>query len=68
MLRAFTKEQRKQIHTIMNAADNLHDDNDVINFALSAVAQMCAPEVIESNAVFYITTNDEGDILLEMDV
>lgn len=68
MLRTFTKEQRKQIHTIMNVDPNLTDESDVVRVALDFLAQMCDPNVFESAALFYVTNDDNGNIKLEMDV
>lgn len=68
MLKSFTKEQRKQIHTIMNVSESLQDEEAVTNFAIEAVATMCNPDYLETEAVFYITTDDEGAIKLEVDV
>lgn len=66
--KTWTKEQRKQINTIMNIDDNLKDDDDVIRVALDFLAQMCDPNVFESAALFYVTNDDNGNIKLEMEV
>jgi hypothetical protein len=66
--RTFTKEQRKQINTIMNVDDNLADEEDVVRVALDFLAQMCDPSVLESAALFYVTNDDDGNIKLEMGV
>ncbi|OBQ44451.1 MAG: hypothetical protein AN484_07150 [Aphanizomenon flos-aquae WA102] len=65
--KTFTATQRKQMHTIMNVDHNLTDEDSVVNVCLSLVAQMCAPEVLDGNAVFYVVTDDEGNIKLEME-
>ena len=64
--KTFTAEQRKHIHTIMNVCDNLDNDDEVIATALNFLAQMCDPEVLECDVTFYITTDDDGAIKLEM--
>jgi hypothetical protein len=60
------KFNRKHINTIMNVDDSLTDDSAVIDKALEFVAMMCDPSVTDC-AVFYIHTDDEGKIKLEME-
>lgn len=58
----------KHIHTIMNVDGKLENEREVISLALEFVARMCDPDVLHTNAVFYITTDDDEKITLEMDV
>jgi hypothetical protein len=49
----------------MNVDDNLADEEDVVRVALDFLAQMCDPNVLETDKVFWVTTNDGGEITLE---
>jgi hypothetical protein len=68
MTRDFTKEQRKQIHLVMNVDTTLQDEDAVLLKCLEIVACMCDPDVLDSSTMFYIDTKKDGSILLEMDV
>lgn len=59
---------RKHVHTIMNADISLNTEDAVIDKSLEFVAQMCDPDVLDSGAVFYIDTDDEGRIKLVMEI
>ena len=65
MIRAYTKEQRKQINTIMNVDDGLVNEEDVVRVALDFTSQMCAPEALKTSVTFYIANDDNGKIILE---
>ena len=68
MIRDYTREQRKQLHTIMNVDDSLQDEDAVLLKCLEFVARMCDPHVLNSSAVFYIdTAPQDGSIILEME-
>lgn len=68
MIRDLNKEQRRQIHTIMNVDESLGDEEAVFLKCLEFVARMCDPDVLNSSAVFYIDTAvQDGSILLEME-
>jgi hypothetical protein len=66
--RTFTKEQRKQINTIMNNDDTLTDDEDVIAFALGVVADMLDPELQDKGALFYLENGKDGKLSLEVEL
>lgn len=65
--RIWTKEQRKQINTIMNNDDTLKDEDEVIAFALEVVADMLDPELQDKGALFYLE-NESGKLSLEVDL
>jgi hypothetical protein len=68
MIRDYTREQRKQLHTIMNVDDSLQDEDAILLKCLEFVARMCDPHVLNSSATFYIDTSVvDGSILLETD-
>ena len=58
---------RKHLHTIMNVDGQLDNEHEVVSIALEFVARMCDPEVLHTNAMFYVTTDDDGKIALGMD-
>lgn len=58
---------RKHIHTIMNVDGQLENEHEVVSLAVEFVARMCDPDVLHTNAMFYVTTDDDGKIVLEME-
>ena len=68
MIKAYTKEQRKQINTIMNVDDKLVDEEDVVRVALDFLSQMCEVNAMHGECYFYIDNDDEGNIKLEVEV